>query len=309
MAQVRGTFAELYDRVEKTVKTIIFDSLQELKPVYKAYTNMKSSSKKFERVVSVTPFGDVPQKDEGQVYALDLIRPGWTKDFTHVEFGLGFEVTETALEDDEFDVLIRSSEMLAWSARYVQEKQAADAFFNNAGPSGSAQTPDGVSIYNTAHVLKGGGTARNMLAVDADLSIDSLATALQDIQLQTKMESGQLVAPIDSFNLVVPPGNEMLAERLVSSSQLPGTAENDINPVKNRKRLNIVVNPLITDSDSWYLNAANKRMHGLTSYVRVPVKLAPRQQDPFTGNFIHKIRFRQSWGAWMWQGTFGSVGA
>jgi hypothetical protein len=309
MAQVRGSFPDLYDRIEKTVKTIIFDTLQELKPIYKEYTNMKSSSKKFERVLSVTPFGDVPQKDEGQVYALDLIRPGWTKDFVHVEFGLGFEITETALEDDEFDVLIRSSEMLAWSARYVQEKQAADAFLNLSGPNGSAQTPDGVSIFNTAHVLKGGGTARNMLAVDADLSIDSLATALQDIQLQTKMESGQLVAPISEFNLVVPPGNEMLAERLVSSSGLPGTAENDINPVKRRKRLNIIVNPLITDTDAWYLIAANKRMHGLTSYVRIPTKMAPKMQDPFTGNFIYKIRFRQSWGAWMWQGLFGSVGS
>lgn len=307
--QVRGTFPDLYDRIEKTVKTIIFDSLQELKPIYKQYTNMKTSSKKFERVLSVTPFGDVPQKDEGQVYALDLIRPGWTKDFVHVEFGLGFEITETALEDDEFDVLIRSSEMLAWSARYVQEKQAADVFFNLAGPGGSSQTPDGVSIYNGSHVLKGGGTARNMLAVDSDLSIDALSTALQDVQLQTKMESGQIVAPIDSFQLVVPPGNEMLAERLVSSSGLPGTAENDINPVKARKRLSIIVNPLITDTDSWYLLASNKRMHGLTSYVRVPTKMAPRMQDPFTGNFIYKIRFRQSWGAWMWQGTFGSQGA
>lgn len=307
--QVRGTFPDLYDRIEKTVKTIIFDSLQELKPKYKQYTNMKTSSKKFERVLSVTPFGDVPQKDEGQIYALDVIRPGWTKDFVHVEFGLGFEITETALEDDEFDVLIRSSEMLAYSARYVQEKQAADAFLNLAGPSGSAQTPDGVSIFNQTHQLKGGGTARNMLSVDADLSIDSLATALQDIQLQTKLESGQLVAPIEAFYLVVPPGNEMLAERLVSSSGLPGTAENDVNPVKRRKRLEIIVNPLITDTDSWYLIAQNKRMHGLTSYVRTPVKMAPRLQDPFTGNFIYKIRFRQSWGAWMWQGTFGSVGS
>lgn len=309
MAQVRGTFPDLYDRIEKTVQTIIFTSLKELPAIYKQYTNMRTSSKKFERVLSVTPFGDVPQKDEGQVYALDIIRPGWTKDFVHVEFGLGFEITETALEDDEFDVLIRSSEMLAWSARYVQEKQAADAFLNLSGPNGAATSPDGVSIFNTAHVLKGGGTARNMLAVDADLSIDSLATALQDIQLQTKMESGQLVAPISDFDMIVPPGNEMLAERLISSSGLPGTAENDINPVRKRKRLNLIVNPLITDTDAWYLVASNKRMHGLTSYVRTPTKMAPKMQDPFTGNFIYKIRFRQSWGAWMWQGTFGSVGS
>ncbi|MCR4339557.1 MAG: hypothetical protein NUW01_06685, partial [Gemmatimonadaceae bacterium] len=167
--QVRGTFTELYDGVDKTIKTIISDALSELSPIYKQYCNMKSSDKKFERVVSVTPFGDVPQKAEGETYTLDLIRAGWTKDFTHVEFGLGFEVTETAQEDDEHDILIRNAEMLAFSARYVQEKTAADSFHNNG--FGSETTPDGVSLYNTAHVLKGGGTTRNMLSTDADLSI------------------------------------------------------------------------------------------------------------------------------------------
>lgn len=305
--QVRGTVPELVDGVEKTIKTIIKDSLSELQPIYKDYTNMKSSGKKFERVVSVTPFGDVPEKGEGEVYALDLIRSGWTKDFTHVEFGLGFEVSETAMEDDEYDVLIRSAEMLAFSARYVQEKRAADSFFNNA--FSSETTPDGVSLYNTAHVLKGGGTARNMLSTDADLSVDSLSDAMTDLQTQTKIESGQLVAPITSFYLIVPPANEMNAERIIKSTGLPGSADNDINPVKSRRTMTLVVNPHITDTDSWYLIANSKRMHGLTSYVRVPVKMAPKMQDPFTGNWIYKIRFRQCWGAWMWQGTFGSQGA
>ena len=305
--QVRGTFVETSDGVEKTIKTVIFDALSELKPIYTDYVNMKTSGKKFERVNTVTPFGDVPEKGEGEVYALDLIRAGWQKDFTHVEFGLGFEVTETALEDDEYDVLIRSAEMLAYSARYVQEKRAADTFFNNA--FGTEQTPDLVSVYNTAHVLKGGGTARNMLSVDADLSIDSLSDAMRDMQTETKIESGQLVSPITSFHLVVPPANEMNAERIVNSSGLPDSALNDLNPVKRRRTINIIVNPHITDTDSWFLIAQSKRMHGFTSYVRMPVKSAPKMQDPFTGNWIHKIRFRQSWGAWMWQGTFGSAGA
>jgi hypothetical protein len=306
MSQVRATFSELSDGMDKTIKTIIFDSLKELSPIYTDYTNMKTSGKKFERVVSVTPFGDVPEKGEGEVYALDLIRPGWTKDFTHLEYGLGFEVTETALEDDEYDVLIRSAEMLAFSARYVQEKTAADAFFNNG--FGTETTPDGVSLYNTAHVLKGGGTARNMLATDADLSIDSLSDAMRDLQTETKIESGQLVTPVTLWNLIVPPSNEMMAERIVNSTQMPGDFLNDINPVKARRTIKIIVNPHISDTDSWFLVAQSKKAHALTSYVRVPVKMAPKMVDPFTGNVIYKIRFRQAFGAWMWQNTFGSAG-
>ena len=210
------------------------------------------------------------------------------------------------MEDDEQDVLIRSAEMLAYSARYVQEKRAADVLNNGFS---SEQSPDGVALFSTAHVLKGGGTARNMLATDADLSIDSLSDALRDVQTETKIESGQLVSPIQSFTLLVPPGNEMIAERIVNSTALPGSAENDLNPVKKRRNISIEVNPHLSDVDGWILVAGNKRMHGLTSYVRVPVKAAPRMSDPFTGNLIFKVRFRQSWGAWMWQGLFGSQGA
>lgn len=305
--QTRGTFPELNDGIEKDVRMVLGDVLKELQPIYKDYTNMKTSSKKFERVTTVTPFGDVPEKAEGAVYALDLIRPGWTKDFTHVEFGLGFEVTETAQEDDEYDMLVRSAEMLGYSARYVQEKRAADTFFNNA--FSSETTPDGGALYSTTHNLKAGGTARNMLATDADLSIDSLSDAMRDMQTETKIESGQLVTPITSFHLVVPPALEFDAERIINTTAMPGTALNDVNPLKRRRTINIVVNPHITDTDSWYLIAQNKKQHGLTSYVRVPIKLAKKEKDPFTGNDIIKIRFRQSWGAWLWQGTFGSQGA
>jgi hypothetical protein len=48
MSQVRATFSELSDGMDKTIKTIIFDSLKELSPIYTDYTNMKTSGKKFE---------------------------------------------------------------------------------------------------------------------------------------------------------------------------------------------------------------------------------------------------------------------
>ena len=305
--QTRGVFPELNDGIEKQIRMVLGDTLKELKPIWKEYTNVKTSGKKLEQVTTVTPFGDVPEKAEGEIYALDLIRPGYTKIFQHTEFGLGFLVTKTAQEDDEYDMLIRSAEMLAYSARYVQEKRAADVFFNNG--FSSELTPDGVSVYNTAHVLKGGGTARNMLATDADLSIDSLQDAMRDMQTETKLESGQLVSPITSFNLVVPPASEMLAERLISSTGQPGTAENDINALKKRRSINIIVNPHISDTDAWFLVAASKRSHGLTSYIRMPIKADPMRVDPYTENQLFKIRFRQSWGVWLWQGVFGSAGA
>jgi hypothetical protein len=305
-AQVRGTFPELYDNVDKAVRSILKDALQELKPIYTSYYNTRTSDRKFERIMTVTPFGDVPEKPEGEVYSLDVIRPGHTKDFTHVEFGLGFEVTETALEDDQYDQLNRAATWLAYSARYVQETRAAAPLNNGFS---TEETGDGQPLFDTAHVLAGGGTARNELNPGADLSVASLIDAMVDSQLQTKLESGQLVAPITGWTLIVPPALEFLAYRIVNSAGLPGSADNDTNPLKALRSIKIVVNPHLSDTDAWFLLASNKSMHGLTTYTRKPITQVPPATDPYTGNRIYKVRFRQSWGAWMWQGAFASEGA
>jgi len=304
--QVRGTFAALYDNVDKTVYALLGKQLKELPPIWTDIYSRKPSSRKFERFQTVTPFGDVPEKPEGSVYAFDLIRPGYSKDVTPVEFGLGFEVTETAMEDDQFDVLQRQASWLAFSARVVQEKYAAIPF--NLGFS-TQLAPDGVSLFNVAHVLAGGGTARNRPATDADLSYDSLNQAIVDVQTDTKLESGQLVAPVMSWILYVPPQLELLADRLINSTLLPGSADNDVNPIKRRRNIRIVVNPYLTDNDAWFLVADAKETHGLVCVDRVGITAAPAMQDARTGNRIYKVRFRQAWDAFLWQNIYGTAGA
>jgi hypothetical protein len=306
MAQVRGTVPFLYDNIDKIVSAILKDTLKENPAIYSKYYNSQSSDRKFERRSTITPFGNVPEKPEGEIYAIDLIRPAYTKDFTHVEFGMGFEVTETALEDDQYDQLNRSAEWLAFSARYVQELRAATPLNNGFT---TELTGNGQPLFSTAQPLAGGGTARNMLSVASDLSFDSLSLAMVDSQLETKIESGQIVMPIKGWNLVVHPSNEFTAHRIIQSAGLPGSADNDTNPLKALRSINVVVNPHLTDTDAWYLIPAQKSMHGLLTYVRKPITQIPNMVDPYTGNKIVKVRFRQSWGAWLWQGLFASEGA
>ena len=77
------------------------------------------------------------------------------------------------------------------------------------------------ATIRSAFISLAGGTARNMLSTDADLSIDSLTDAMTDLQTETKIESGQIVSPITSFQLVVPPANEMNAERSWRRAGIP----------------------------------------------------------------------------------------
>jgi hypothetical protein len=305
MPQVRGVNPDLYDNVDKTFYSVMKQQLKELPKIYTGYFNVRTSDRKFERVVTYVPFGDTVSKPEGEAYVMDTLRQGFTKDFTHTENGLGFEVTQTALEDDPEGILSRAGEWLAFSARYLEEGRAANPFNNGFG---SEQSPDGVSLFNTAHVLRGGGTAKNRPSTDADLSATSLTQALIDWQTDQKDEAGHLANPTQNMILLVPPALEFLAERIVNSTGLPSSADNDKNPLK-RRTWDIVVNPRLSDNDAWFLIAGNKSQHGLTFYRRVPISMQPMEIDPRTGNRIFKVRHRFSIGAWTWVGTYGTAGA
>jgi hypothetical protein len=305
MPQTRGTFVELYDNVDKAVFVLLGDALKELPKIWSKVYNIKTSDKKFERVMSVTGTGDVPLKGEGAAYASDVIRPGWTKDYTHLEFGMMFEVTQTALEDDQYDQLSQNAKWLMFSARVVEEKYG-HAVFNNGFTS--EQSPDGVALFSASHVLKGGGTARNLLQNAADLSATSLQQALIDMSTQTKVEAGQVVQAANDLILFVPPALEFTADRILNSTLLPGSADNDRNPIKARRNWTLVVSPYLTDEDAWFLLDASKKGHGITSYTRVPISMEPAMTDPRTRNRMYPVRFRRSWGASFWQGTFATPG-
>ncbi len=306
MPQTRGVFDALYDNVDKSMSAIMKDRLKELARIYTDIANIKTSDRKFERIVSYVPFGDTQSKPEGEPYVMDTLRQGHTKDFTHTENGLGFEVTRTALEDDTENILNRAGDWLAFSARYVEEGRAANPFNNGFN---TETTPDGVAVFHASHPLKGGGTAKNTLSTAADLSATSLTQALIDLQTDQKDEAGHLANPVNDWILYIPPHLEFLADRLLNSINLPGSADNDRNPIKSRRSWRIIVNPRLTDTDAWFLVAANKANHAFTFYRRVPISLDPMDVDPRTKNRIFTVRHRFSVGFWAWQGVFGSPGA
>ena len=305
MAQTRGTFAEIHDNLDRAVYTLLGKEYKELTPIWRKYFTVKTSQKRSELVQTVTGMGDVPEKGEGQPYVADIIQAGYQREFLHTEFGMMFEVTQTALEDDRYDVLSEYAKWLMFSARVVEEKRAALLFANGFT---SEQSPDGVSIFNTAHVLKGGGTARNQLTNAADLSWTSLQQALTDWQRETKFEAGQFMQPAEDLYLIVPPELEFTAHRIVASTGLPGSADNDVNAIKSLRNITVVKNVYLTDTDAWFLLAKNKS-HGFCSYTRVPMSMEPAMTDPRTRNRLYPIRFRRSWGVKWWQNSFGTAGA
>lgn len=304
--QVRGTFPGLVDNVDKVVMGLIGKSVKEITPIYPKFTKKVSIDTKFKRYVTSAPFGDIPEKPEGNPYSYDIIQQAYTKDVTPLEFGMGFRVTETAEEDDQYDELKKKAKYLTFSARQVEDKRAADVFNNGFS---TVLTADAVALFSASHLLKRGGTAKNTLSTAADLSITSLGQAFIDLATDTKIESGQLGMPPTEYLLMVPPASEFIAHRVVKTSGLPGSADNDINPVKASRSITVVVNPFLTDTDAWFLIPSSSERHENLYIERRPITLQPPDTDPDTGDRLYKIRFRKCWDPIDWRNLFGTAGA
>jgi len=307
MSQTSGVFSALSDQVRKTIVDFTKKGLNELEPAHKKLFGMKSTTRKFERMQSIAGLGTMPPKGEGSEYSFDQIMPGYSKDITPVEYGFGFLWTETAEEDDEYEVLAQKSQMLGFSARVLQETLAAAVL--NGGHAGTQLTADGLALFSTAHLLKRGGTAKNKLSTDSDLSISGLATMRSDMRTNTKLESGQLVSPSKDVYLVVHPDNEWLAHRIVNSAGLPGSADNDTNPAKDLMSITVLPWEYQSDSDAWALVAKKTSSHGLLHISRKAPTLNAEAVDPKSGSRLVTIRMREVFDSFDWRNTAGTPGA
>lgn len=305
MAQTRGTFSELHDNLDRTVFTLLGKEWKERKKIWTDVYDVKTSKKRSEVVMTVTGVGDIPEKPEGQPFTTDIIQKGYEREFLHTEFGNMFEVTLTAQEDDRTDVLSSHAKWFMFAARVVQEKRA-HLIFNNGFTTETS--PDGVSIFNTAHPLKGGGTARNRPATEMDLSWNALQTVIIDWNTDQKFEAGQFIMPTENLTLFVPPQLILTADRIVNSKQLPGVADNDRNSINALYNIKIVSSPYLTDPDAFFVLSGAKDEAGFVSYNRVPMTMLDPMTNSRTRNREYPIRWRQSWGNRWWQGSYATTG-
>ena len=120
-------------------------------------------------------------------------------------------------------------------------------------------------------------------------------------------ERGLKVA-MQGRKLIIPVNIQFVADRVLNSTLRVGTADNDINALRNMGMLpeGYVVNHYLTDTDAFFLKT--DAPNGLKMFTRSPIRTA-MEGDFDTGNVRYKARERYSFGFSDWRGIFGSPGA
>jgi hypothetical protein len=272
---------------------------------HKEIFETESSERSFEEETKLSGFSAAPVKNEGSAIRYDNAQEAWTARYNHETIALGFSLTEEAVEDNLYDSLsVRYTKALARAMSYTKQTKAA-AILNN-GFSAAATGGDGVALFSTAHPLVNGDTNSNTLTTPSDLNETSLEAAVIQIAGWTD-ERGLLIAAKPK-KLVIPPSSMFIATRLLETQQRVGTADNDINALKNNGSIpgGYAVNHFLTDTDAWFLTTDVP--NGLKHFVRSP--LAQSMDGDFdTGNVRYKSRERYSFGWSDPLGMFGSPGA
>ena len=266
----------------------------------------ETSDRAFEEEVMLSGFGSAPVKNEGSAIRYDNAQEAWTARYNHETIALGFSLTEEAIEDNLYDRLAaRYTRALARSMANTKQVKAASVL-NNAFSAGSFAGGDGVALCATDHPLVSGGTFSNELATPADLSETSLEQSLIDIQAFVD-ERGLKVA-LQGRKLIIPKELQFTAERILKSPLRVGTADNDINALKNMGMIpeGYRINNFLTDSDAFFI--MTDAPNGLKHFVRAPLRTAI-EGDFDTGNTRFKARERYSFGFSDPRGIFGSPGA
>jgi hypothetical protein len=234
----------------------------------------------------------------------DSGREGFVSRYVHETVALAFAITEEAEEDGLYGSLgAKYARALARSMQHTKEIKGAN-IFNNA--TTTSLGGDGQALLDGSHPLGGGGTASNILATPADLSETSLETLL--VQISTAVDDRSIPIALSGRKLAVPPQLVFIAERILKSNLRPGTADNDINAMRNMGMIpeGVVVNQRFTDPDQYFI--LTDCPDGMKHFVRAPIKKAV-EGDFETGNLRYKVRERYSFGFTDWRGVYGSEGA
>lgn len=303
---LRANYADLYGSAMLPVLEELFRSDYEARPMIR---DLIFKTVNHDRDIwQYSETHDMPlfsQVSEGQDYTFSSPKAGSHKTVTVNKYGLGFSISEEAVDDGKFEMIGDAVKKMAKSAHESQEQAAMNVINNGFS---TQTTADGVALFSASHTLPSGGTFRNTLSVNADISYTALQTAIQDFMKVFKGDSG-IIETIRPQYLLVPNELRMYARELCESEAKPDSAENNKNTVKD-EGLTMLSSPRLTDTVFWGLFAAPSD-GGLRLINRK--SLETKSAAPDTVGFLndaiyYKARYREATDAVHGWGTFGVQG-
>lgn len=303
MTITRGQFIPL---LEPKISNIWFEAYPQRAVEYPSFCNIRTTGKAAVTDYKMTDLGALRLKGEGESITYDDPISGPQKIYTPVRFALGYKVTDEMLKNDLYGQITKLEKSLIKSAVDLQEATAIyllnNAFGTTAADGFSATGFDGLQLCSTAHTrLDGGANQRNRPSTDADLSPSSVQGMLTDYEnLKDDRGRPSLIKP---KLLIISAEDKFTAKEILQSEYKPGTANNDINALKD-EGLSFMVSHYKSDTDAWF---GIGDQHDLNFIWETRPRTG--MEEDFDSEVIkHKVVEGFFVGFGEWRGTWGTSG-
>ncbi len=257
-----------------------------------------------ERTAELRFLGFAQLKTEGGQTAFDnAAGERYVYNQEHKEIGLGYAITRKAIDDNVYKTQFHPANLgLIESFQQTKEIYGAN-IFNNAQTVDATVGGDGVALCSTAHPIDG-GTFANTPTIQADLNEATLLNAMIAIRTNFRDQAGLKVFA-RGRKLVVPPGLEPVAARLLKTELRPGTSDNDVNAILTTAGglpEGYMVCDFFTSAFAWFLLT---NIDGLSYMERVKFE-TDMQVDFVTDNLLVKGYERYSFSYYNPRALYGS---
>lgn len=240
--------------LEPKLSNIWHDAYPSMPVEYTSFVNVRTTKKATVTDYKLTDFGNLRLKGEGENIIYDDPIFGPTVAYSPVRFALGYKITQEMIDHELYGQTEKFERALIKSAVDLQEVTAALLLNNGFGTTNAngfvAAGFDGLALFSTAHTrLDGGTTWRNRPSTDITLSVTGVQSMMIDIDRLVD-DRGRPIFARPKL-IVVNPEDRFTAKEILQSEYKPGTANNEINALKD-EGLSFMVSHYLTKSTTWY---------------------------------------------------------
>ena len=250
---LRGNFTDIVgSTMLPLLHKVIKDDYDQQPDMIPNLYRVEASTNAIEQTTKMSYFGVVPQKTEGADMSSDIMYQGYDKTYTHLPYGLSTSFSKEMIEDQKFIKMEDASRGLSRSMHHTRQLLAAVPF-NNAFTAGTYAGPDGVALCSTAHLNADGSTQANTLAAAADISVDSLRSAINLYATMTD-ERGNYIRIRPKY-LLHSEEDQFTVKELLNSEYRPDNANMAYNAFTPFGLMPLCWEGYLSDKDSWFLLA------------------------------------------------------
>jgi len=302
MAEVRPKWVNALD---PTFRAIFHETENSFETMYDKIFHVMNSTKAFEKDTALSGIGQLEEVNELGAIPYEDATPGWDVTYVHRKFAKGRMVSQEMIDDEKFNMIQRLPKSLATGKMRTFEQAAADVlnYGFTAGGGGLATFTggDSLALFSTAHVNRD-GTVTQSNKITTALSQTSLQAVIT--AMKTRRDSKNQIITFSPDTLIVPPALEFTARAILESTQVLGSANNDVNVVKGA--LNLIVWPFLTSTTAWFV--VDSKAHELNFFKRKDdgVKGPVFDFDTEAAKWKAVARFSVGYSDWM--GIYGSDG-